>query len=61
MKHKRKDEACLVYETFLRALISIAKLLYPLMSPVDAFIKLNEDCFSKLKDQSDQENEFENL
>jgi hypothetical protein len=35
-RYKRKGEACLVFETFLRAMISIAKNVHPDMQPMDA-------------------------
>ena len=44
-KNKRKEDPCLVYETFLSTLITIAKQIYSDLYPMDAFIRLHDEYF----------------
>ena len=46
-RNKRKEDPCLVYETFLKALIMIARSLYRDLKPMEAFIRFNDDHFEE--------------
>jgi len=45
-KSKRKDDPSLVYETFLKAVIAIARIIFPELPPMEAFVKFSEECFT---------------
>lgn len=56
--HRKKGEACLVYESFIRAMIHIAKLLKPEMNALEALSTLYSQYFEKLSHLDDSQDEL---
>lgn len=46
-RNKRKEDPCLVFETFLKALIMIARPLYRDLKPMEAFIRFHDYHFEE--------------